>query len=107
MHTSNALDFTTNTHPHTHTHYPSYTILRQTLLSECHTLLDLRDRQCRIQALRARPRAVKNSVTSVQAHAVVERILARKSLLVTRIGDPAVGLEKDGGTEVFFAVPPV
>jgi hypothetical protein len=46
-------------------------------------------------------------VASVQAHAVVQRILALRHLLVTGVGDPAVGLEQDGGAEVFFLVPPV
>lgn len=28
-------------------------------------------------------------------------------MLVSRIGQPAIGLKEDGGTEVFLAVPPV
>ena len=28
-------------------------------------------------------------------------------MLVSAVGEPAVGLEENGGTEVFFAVPPV
>lgn len=43
----------------------------------------------------------------VQAHAVVQRLLALGLVLVARVGEPAVGLEKHGGAEVFFAVPPV
>jgi hypothetical protein len=46
-------------------------------------------------------------VASVQAHAVVESILALALLLVTGVGDPAVRLEEDGGAKVFFLVPPV
>jgi hypothetical protein len=46
-------------------------------------------------------------VASVQAHAVVECVLALGLLLVTRIGDPAVRLEEDGGAKVLFLVPPV
>ena len=46
-------------------------------------------------------------MASVQAHAVVESILSLGSLLVTGVGNPAVRLQKNGGTEVFFAVPPV
>ena len=46
-------------------------------------------------------------MASVQAHAVVQSIFALGSLLVTRVGNPAVGLEEDGWAEVFFAIPPV
>jgi len=46
-------------------------------------------------------------VAAVQAHAVVKRILSLGQLLVTRVGDPAVRLEKDGGAEVLLLVPPV
>lgn len=76
-------------------------------LGECHALLDLSDRKSRVEALRARPRAVENGVASVQAHAVVEGVLALGLLLVTRVGDPAVGLKEDGRTEVLLLVPPV
>ena len=46
-------------------------------------------------------------MASVQAHAIVQRILALGHLLVSRVGDPAVRLEENGGTEVLFLVPPV
>jgi hypothetical protein len=46
-------------------------------------------------------------VASVQAHAVVERILTLCLLLITRVCDPAVTLQQDGRPEVFFLVPPV
>jgi len=46
-------------------------------------------------------------VASIQAHRVVESVLARLSPFVTRVGYPAVGLEEDGGAEVFLTVPPV
>ena len=46
-------------------------------------------------------------MASVQAHAVVEGVLALGLLLVSRIGDPSVGLEKDSGAEVLLLVPPV
>jgi hypothetical protein len=46
-------------------------------------------------------------VASVQAHAVVERVLALGHLLVSGVGDPAVRLEEHGRAEVFFLVPPV
>jgi hypothetical protein len=52
-------------------------------LSESHALLDLRNRQRGVQPLGARPRAVKNCVAAVQAHAVVKGVLALGHLLVT------------------------
>jgi hypothetical protein len=76
-------------------------------LSKGHALLDLGNRKRRVQSLGACPRAVENSVASVQAHAVVQGVLALGLLLVTRVGDPAVGLKKHSGAEVLFLVPPV
>jgi hypothetical protein len=46
-------------------------------------------------------------VATVDAHAVVDGVLAFGGLLVTGIGQPAVGLEEDGRAEVLLAVPPV
>ena len=46
-------------------------------------------------------------MATVHTHAVVQSILTLFSLLITRIGQPTVRLEENGGTEVFFAVPPV
>lgn len=76
-------------------------------LVSSHHLLNLGDRPSRVQTLGAGPRAVKNGVASVHAHAVVQRGLALGGSLVTRVGQPAVGLEQDGGTEVLLAIPPV
>ena len=76
-------------------------------LGESHALLDLGNRQRGVQALGACPRAVENGVASVQAHAVVEGVLALGLPLVTRIGDPAVRLEENGRSKVLLLVPPV
>ena len=46
-------------------------------------------------------------MASVQTHAIVQHLLPFGLVLVARVGEPAVGLEEDGGAEVFFAVPPV
>ena len=46
-------------------------------------------------------------MATVDTHAVVEGGLALKGLLVTGVGQPAEGLEEDGGSEVLLAVPPV
>ena len=81
--------------------------LKQPHLSESHALLDLRDRQRRVETLGAGTRAVEDGVAAVQTHAVVERVLALRRLLVTRVGDPAVRLQQHGRAEVLFAVPPV
>ena len=43
----------------------------------------------------------------VQAHAVVQHLSPLGLVLVAGIGEPAVGLQEDGGAEVLFAVPPV
>lgn len=46
-------------------------------------------------------------MATVQAHAVVKRILALGLLLVSRVGDPAVALQQHGGAEVLLLIPPV
>jgi hypothetical protein len=46
-------------------------------------------------------------VAAVEGHGVIEGVLAGGGSLVTRVGDPAVGLEKNGGAEVLLRVPPV
>lgn len=76
-------------------------------LSEGHALLDLSNGQSRVETLWTGPRAVEDGVATVQTHAVVESILALGSALVTGVGDPAVGLEEHGWSEVLLAVPPV
>ena len=76
-------------------------------LGESHALLDLGNRQRGVEALGACPRAVENGVASVQAHAVVEGVLALGLPLVTRVGDPAVRLEENGRSKVLLLVPPV
>ena len=70
-------------------------------------LLDLGNGQRRVEALGAGPGAVEDGVAAVDAHAIVQGVLAGGSLLVTRVGDPAVRLHQHGGAEVFLAVPPV
>lgn len=46
-------------------------------------------------------------MATVDAHGVIERSLALQLLLVTRVGEPAVGLEQNGRAEVLLRVPPV
>lgn len=46
-------------------------------------------------------------MAAVQAHRVVQCILTLSFLFISRIGDPTIRLEEDGGAEVLFLVPPV
>ena len=46
-------------------------------------------------------------MTAVQAHVVLELLLALGGALVARVGDPAVRLQQHGGAEVRLLVPPV
>lgn len=57
---------------------------------ESHTLLDLCDCQRRVQTLGAGPTAIENGMAPVQAHAVVQGILAFSGPLVSRVCYPAV-----------------
>lgn len=46
-------------------------------------------------------------MAAVEGHVVVEGLAALGMALVARVGEPAVGLEEDGGAEVLLSVPPV
>lgn len=46
-------------------------------------------------------------MAAVQAHGVVESILALSVALITGVGEPAVRLEEDSRAEVLLGVPPV
>lgn len=81
---------------------PSFVTLRKS-----HVPLNLRDCQPRIQPLRTRPRAIKNSVAPIQTHAIIQRLLSFSLLLISRVGDPPVALKENGGTEILLAVPPI
>ena len=72
-----------------------------------HRLFNLRNRLPRIQSLRTRPRAIQNGMTSVQTHTVVQRLHPFGFMLIAAVCQPPVGLQQDGGTEIFFTVPPV
>jgi hypothetical protein len=82
-----------------------YSVLDPNLDSQ--HLLDLGNGATGVQTLGASPCAVENGVATVDTHAVVESSLALSGLLITGIGQPAEGLEQNGGTEVLLAVPPV
>ena len=76
-------------------------------LRKRHTLLNLRNRQRRVQALGTRPTAVQNRMTPVQRHTIIQRVLPRLRRLVTGIRNPPITLQQNSRTEVFLAVPPV
>lgn len=90
---------------HSSPHIPSPDIAQTHLKS--HLLLDLRDSSTGVQSLRARPRAVQNSVASVQAHAVIQLRLSLLGLLISRVGNPAETLHQHSRAEVLLRVPPV
>ena len=46
-------------------------------------------------------------MAAVEAHAVVEGLLALGGALVAAVGEPAVRLQQDGWAEVLVRVPPV
>lgn len=77
------------------------------LVAQSHRLLDLSNCQTGVQALGAGSGAVENGVAAVQAHGVLEVGLALGLALISRVDDPSVRLEKNGGTEILFRVPPV
>ena len=87
--------------------FPLITSPSPPLYLKSHRLLDLGNRQAGVEALGARPGAVENGVAAVQAHRVVEGVLALGRLLVAGVDQPAVRLEQDGGAEVLLRVPPV
>jgi len=74
---------------------------------ESHLLLDLRNRQTWVQALRTSPRAVQNSMTPVQTHAIIQRRLSLLLLLVSAVRQPSITLQQHCRAKVFLRVPPV
>lgn len=59
-------------------------------LGKGHALLDLSNGKGWVETLGTCPAAVENGVASVQAHAVVESVLALLGALVAGIGNPSV-----------------
>lgn len=82
-------------------------LLLNPALREGHRLLNLRNRQCRVQSLGTRPRAVQNGMTPVQTHTIVESILPLFGLLISRIRNPSVRLHEYSRTKILFRIPPV
>ena len=70
-------------------------------------VLQLVDGATRVQVLGTSMRAVHDGMATVQLVGVVQILQTLLRHLVTRIGDPAVRLLEDGGTEVLVGMPPV
>jgi hypothetical protein len=86
---------------------PILPLLQRKRNLESHLLLDFRNGQTWVQALRASPRAVQNSMTPVQTHAVIQRRLSLLLLLISAIRQPSVTLQQHCRAKVFLRVPPV
>lgn len=93
-------------HHNTITFLPPH-ILSTIPSSKSHHLLNLRNRLPRIQPLGTSPRAIQNSMAPIQTHAIIQRRLPLTLVFIPAVGEPAVGLQQDGGAEVLLAVPPV
>ena len=69
---------------------------------ESHLLLDLRNRQPRIQPLRTSPRAIQNSMTPIQTHTVIQRRLPLLLLLISTIRQPPITLQQHRRSQIFL-----
>src|SRR5476651_1366244 len=72
-----------------------------------HHLLDLADRLGRVEAFGTGLGAVHDGVAAIEAERILERVEPRAGLLVAAVGEPAIGLQQDRGTEIALAVPPI
>ena len=70
-------------------------------------MLDLVNRATRIEVLGTSVGAVHDSVAAIELVGVIQTLQTLLGHLVSRVGDPSVGLLQDGGSEVLVAVPPV
>src|SRR5712672_3175090 len=72
-----------------------------------HHLLDLGDGLRRIEALGAGLGAIHDGVAAIEPERILELVEPLARGLVAAVGEPAVGLQQDGGAEVALAGPPV
>jgi len=72
-----------------------------------HQFLDLGDGFGRIEALRAGLGAVQDGMATVKPERVFQIVQPLAGGLVAAVGDPAMRLQQDGGSQVAIAVPPV
>mmetsp|Transcript_75339 Transcript_75339/g.207855 ORF Transcript_75339/g.207855 Transcript_75339/m.207855 type:complete len:321 (+) Transcript_75339:139-1101(+) len=104
--------------PHSHVHHAGLPALVLGDLLRHHALpailvrlsdllLQVDDGLGRIQALGAAVGAVHDAVAPIELHGVVDPGQPLLGELVSRVGDPAVGLHQHGRAEVILRVPPV
>src|SRR5580704_11138563 len=72
-----------------------------------HHLLDLGDRLGRIEALGAGLGAIHDGVAAVEPERIFQLVEPLALGLVAAVGQPAIGLQQDGGPEIALAGPPV
>jgi hypothetical protein len=72
-----------------------------------HLLLNLRNRQPRIQALRTSPRTVQDSMTPIQTHTIIQRRLPLLLLLIPAIRKPPITLQQHRGSQILLTIPPI
>src|ERR1700704_4873586 len=72
-----------------------------------HHLLDLGDGLGRVEALGAGLGAIHDGVAAVEPERVLELVEPLALGLVAAVGQPAIGLQQDGGSEIALAGPPV
>src|SRR5688572_12135810 len=70
-------------------------------------LLGLGDRLGRVEALGAGVGAVHDRVAAVEAERILELVEPLALHLVAAVGEPAIGLEQDGGAEEAVRIPPI
>ena len=67
-----------------------------------HLLLDLRNRQPRIQAFGACPRAIQNSMTPIQTHTIIQGRLPLLLLFIPAIRQPPITLQQHRGSQILL-----
>src|SRR5439155_1904334 len=72
-----------------------------------HQLLDLGDRLGRVEVFRAGLGAVQDRVAAVEAERVFQGVEPVAGLLITAVGDPAIGLQQHRRPEIALAAPPI
>src|SRR5271156_1613903 len=87
--------------------YGATAMLQAALTALHHHLLDFGDGFRRVEVFRAGAGAVHDWVAAVEPERVFELVETIAGLLVAAVGEPAIGLQQDRGSQVAFAVPPI
>lgn len=69
--------------------------------------LDLRNGTSWIQTLGTGARAVHDGVATVNAEGILQLAQTLRSVLVTRVDDPAIGLHQHSRAQILLGIPPV